>query len=195
MTISVTMAPFPPLSWKEVLWEAADVLPSWRGFQTRQGPYTSLSSKAPSRGQVKLSIAVPVAADGTPALPSAAQRKAYAYLKQHERRVADVVQRRILRAYPRERREAIEALDELAGVLPVVRDVAGLRRVVGMGTVHLLQASRSGQAYVGFELGCNWDDEHGFGVMTHGARVVAHGHADHAFLEWVAERDAPKKPD
>ena len=47
-------------------------------------------------------------------------------------------------------------------------------------------------AYIGFELGCVWDEEHGLGVMTHRDRVVDVGGADTAFTEWIAENDAEK---
>jgi hypothetical protein len=104
--------------------------------------------------------------------------------------ITSAVLKRILRAYPGEREESIDADPELEDELPVIKNVKQLREVIGLGTVHVLPVTRKDRAYIGFELGCEWDEEHGFGVMTHGTRVVVHGGADHAFLEWVAERDA-----
>ena len=44
-------------------------------------------------------------------------------------------------------------------------------------------------AYVGWEFGCTWDDEHGLGVMTHGNPIVNVGAADIAF-GWEAKNDS-----
>ena len=46
--------------------------------------------------------------------------------------------------------------------------------------------------YVGYEFGCEWEDEHGLGVLMHGTRVVDVGFADTAILLWIAEADAEK---
>jgi hypothetical protein len=43
--------------------------------------------------------------------------------------------------------------------------------------------------YIGYELGCTWDEEHGLGVMMHGTRLVAIGQADAALHLWVAQKD------
>lgn len=61
---------------------------------------------------------------------------------------------------------------------------------MGLTTVHVLSASLDGKAYVGFELGCDWDEEHGAGVLLHGKRVVDVGHASVSFHEGDAGADA-----
>jgi hypothetical protein len=187
--ISLTLPPFPPLVWDGYFWSGRHALRSWSGFQRRDGNYTARTSRKPSTGGVKISIKVDSAEDGTPHLPTAAQRRAFQYLVDHESAITAAVLKRVLRAYPGEREASIDALPELEDELPVIKNVNGLRRVIGLGFVHILPVVRKDRAYVGFELGCLWDEEHGFGVMTHGTRVIAHGGADHAFLEWVAERD------
>jgi hypothetical protein len=76
--------------------------------------------------------------------------------------------------------------------LPKEVDRKALRGLVTLTTVHLHWPQRNGLAYVGYELACAWDSEHGVGVMTHGERIVAIGQADTAILGWVAERDLKK---
>ena len=56
---------------------------------------------------------------------------------------------------------------------------------MGLASVHVLDVANAGVAYVGFELGCDWDDEHGAGVMTHKTRIVSFGGRG-SFLEWIA---------
>ena len=64
-----------------------------------------------------------------------------------------------------------------------------LRWLIGLSTVRIFNVSKEGCAYIGFELGCSWEDEHGLGVTTHKKRVVKVGGADTAILEWIAEKD------
>jgi hypothetical protein len=52
-----------------------------------------------------------------------------------------------------------------------------------------MNVSKDGFAYVGYEFGCTWDDEHGLGFMTHKDRIIDFGGADTSFLTWVASGD------
>jgi len=64
---------------------------------------------------------------------------------------------------------------------------------MGLVAIHVLGVAKGGVAYVGLELGCDWDEEHGAGLMLHKARIVKVGGADTSFLEWIAERDGGKR--
>ncbi len=77
-----------------------------------------------------------------------------------------------------------------AHLMPEVQSPEQFRELIGLSTVHILAVAKRGFAYVGFEFGCLWDDEHGFGVLTHKNYVVDIGGADTAFLGWNAEADA-----
>lgn len=79
--------------------------------------------------------------------------------------------------------------EDAAILMPDVNDPFEFNLLIGLSTIHLLNVSKDGIAYVGYEFGCNWDDEHGLGVMTHKDRVIEIGGVDTAFLSWVAERD------
>lgn len=61
---------------------------------------------------------------------------------------------------------------------------------VHVSTLYVHPVSRDGIPYVGIELSCPWDEEHGLGVLMHGPRVVDLGGADTALLLWIAEQDA-----
>ena len=47
-----------------------------------------------------------------------------------------------------------------------------------------------GKPFIGVELGCAWDAEHGVGVLLHGAKALGVGGADTAFTLWIAEKYA-----
>lgn len=73
--------------------------------------------------------------------------------------------------------------------MPDVENITQFKSLIGLSAVHLLHISKEGTAYVGYEFGCTWDDEHGLGVMTHKDRIIEIGGADTSFLTWIAEDD------
>jgi len=48
--VSLTMPPFPPRVWDGFFWKGVDKLPTWAGFQSRRGQYTTRDRRAASRG-------------------------------------------------------------------------------------------------------------------------------------------------
>ena len=61
---------------------------------------------------------------------------------------------------------------------------------MGLYAVNIHQLDNDGVPYVGYEFGCEWDEEHGLVVLMHGTRLIEVGFADTAILLWIAERDA-----
>jgi hypothetical protein len=51
--------------------------------------------------------------------------------------------------------------------LPDVSTIDQFKDLIGISYLHVLSAEKDGYAYIGFELGCTWDDEHGAGVLMH----------------------------
>jgi hypothetical protein len=64
-----------------------------------------------------------------------------------------------------------------------------LKNLIGLSQIHLLNVSKDEVAYVGYQFGCSWDDEHGLGFMTHKDRIIDFGGADKSFLTWIAKED------
>ncbi len=170
-------AGLPDFAWDDSVWTATDTLPSWAGFQSRGGAYGARDRAEPSRGRVKVRISTPL---DTPVLPHASQVAAYRWLKEHEADVARAVRDAAFAYYPGARAEWLRDYPDEAAALPVLADPADLAKVMGLHDVHVIATAKDGFAYIGFEFGCDWDDEHGFGVMTHKDRVVAVGLADTA---------------
>src|SRR5262245_23169299 len=181
----INIPPFPPLMWDKIRWSGevpAALLPSWGGFGGSLDSYW-LAVNAEDR-----------------APPTAQQAAAFRHLLDNEAAVTAAVARALLGYYPEARAECIDGYDgdsaciaEVEAILPeVITDVAGLRPLVGLCGVHVLSVSRGGAAYVGFELGCEWDTEHGAGVLTHLGRVVDIGQADSSFAAWAARKDGGK---
>ncbi len=73
--------------------------------------------------------------------------------------------------------------------MPERLDEAAFRRLHELQGCFIHPTVSGRLAYVGFSMRAEWEREHGVGLLTHGQRVVSVGNADHAFLQWVAERD------
>ena len=168
-------------------WTTKAQLPSWVGFQTRDGPYGSLSSDDPSDGIVTVAFA-PEGRDESPLTEQ--ERASVQWLVDHEAEVTSAVLEGLLTEYPR--------LQELYGYegteretyMPDVSSTEDFRQMIGLHEVHVHQVLKGGLPYVGFEFGCIWDGEHGLGVLMHGTRVVEVGDAQTALTLWIAQRDA-----
>jgi hypothetical protein len=178
--------PFPPLKWGRYFWVGEVRLPSWAGFQTRRGGYGSVSSDKPSDGTARLSVTPED--DSKRTHPTAEQAAAFRYLLDNEAAVAAAVRRALVEYYPGQKDAYLEVYGG-GEELPDISESGDLRPLIGLSSVHVLSVAKDGAAYIGFEFGCVWDDEHGAGVMTHLGRVVATGQADVSFTEWIAEQD------
>jgi hypothetical protein len=131
--------------------------------------------------------------------PTPDQATAFRYLLDNQVAIRNSILHEVFPKYPEWR--SIYASDHdleedesaLSNVLPALNNPAELSKVMGLSTLHVSPIAHAGQAYLGFEFGCPWEEEHGLGVLTHAGRVAAVGHADVCFLDWVAERDARKQ--
>jgi hypothetical protein len=182
MPPTLDVPPFPPLTFGDYAWSGSILLRTWTGFQTRRGPYASVSAAEVSDGTVELRVHC----DGAdPVPPSAEQVAAFAYLLQSEKLVTDSVLTAIFERYPQFREEALGSYaenEEYLAPFPEIARPDQLRPLIGLSIIHVLRDANEGRSYVGFEFGCVWEEEHGLGVMTHGDRVLEVGAADSSFL-------------
>jgi hypothetical protein len=189
MDNAIDIPPFPLLTWDDYSWAGEVRLPSWAGFQSRRGPYGSVSTATPSDGTARLTVDAEAKASPTPE-----QVAAFRHLLENEATVAEAVGRALLDYYPGERAAYLDAYDlGESDEMPEVTALAGLRSLVGLGSVHVLSLAKDGMACIGFEFGCVWDGEHGAGVMSHRGRVIATGQADCSFVQWTAQKGLDKQ--
>lgn len=160
-------------------------LDAWSGFQSRQGPYNAVDKNEATDGTVEVMVGEYVS---SPEFLSLTDEHVNAYgftvADQHQ------VKENILNALMPYYRQVQEdyGLDE-DGSSPVTA-IEQFKDLVGLSRIHLLDVSKDGYAYVGYEFGCTWDEEHGLGVMTHKDRVIEIDSADIAFNTWTAQEDA-----
>lgn len=137
------------------------VLSSWAGYRT------SPKSK-PSTGEVLVAIGGDAGIVDEYEVGKAEQA-AYAGVLKSETAIQEAI------------------LDAIASRVPEATDP---KNQIVLSQIHIHLVKRGGVAYVGYQFNCEWDREHGLGVMMHGTRVVEVGQADTAILAWIAERDA-----
>ena len=100
----------------------------------------------------------------------------------------------VLDAYPKLRLDYFSDYDIPVSEdeLPTIDTMAGLSRVMTLEAVSVHQIFQDGVPYVGYEFACDWDEEHGLGILIHKDRIVELGGADTAWLLWIAEEDLEK---
>lgn len=174
----------PGLSWNDFFWQGEVNLPSWEGSQARGGAYGAVNKSSPSAGVYNLMLEPE---DGEQ--PSFFQESAYEYLLKNEKDIYKNVIEAILKKYPEWYSIFSEYVAETGEEMPETMDGLLITKHTGIANIHILPVEREGMGYIGFELGCSWDEEHGIGVMLHGNRIIDIGGADTAFLSWIAERD------
>jgi hypothetical protein len=187
---TLKLPPLPPLKREMHEWTGKDVLTAWAGTQERHGAYTSRSSKRPSKGSVMIQIPRLGDDDANPRPPAPQQVAAYAYLKENQAQVTDAIMKALLADYKKLRKRWLKHDPDLD--LPEIETADQMRKNVGLGTLHMHGTAKAGHAYVGLELGCTWDEEHGAGVLLHKGRVVAVGQADTSFDDHAAAKDGGK---
>lgn len=170
-------------------WVGEVLLAGWEGFHPR--PHPVRPADAGNAALPGWEVEVRVEGSGSPPEPpTSAQERAFAHLTGREPEITEAVQRAILAEYPRLRELYGYDAETAAEIMPEgVESVDDLQDLIGLHQVHVPATEQDGLAYVGFELGCSWDEEHGLGVMTHGSRVLEVGQADASFQAWTDERD------
>ncbi len=181
---------FPTLQWDDFFWRTTIQLPAWVGYQNRSGAYGSKRASKKLDGLVQLTI--DVLSDEQRSHPTPAQSAAYTHLLKNQKQIQKAILLDLFERYPAYRTAYLAGycLEETSDELPILKRHQQLKDLVGLSSLFVHTVEKDGIAYVGYEFGCDWDEEHGFGAMMHMDRVVEIGDSAVAILQWIAERDA-----
>ena len=154
------LPPYPKLVWDDddLNWKATIVLNSWRGFQSRGGPYGGIDSTVPSDGTVTLLVNPGDDEEETP--PFAEQSAAFQHLLENEQVIHDQIVKAIFERYPKLRaklqkqmKEMLECKmikkkyhDEFLSQMPEISKPSELLRMMGLSHVHVLNVHHDGMA-------------------------------------------------
>ena len=162
------------------------MLPTWK-WHLRAIVTPFGTSRRKSTGKARLRVLM---ADAVRAEPTAAQAKAYAYLVEHQEAIRDALLRAAMKEFNKFLGEHVDELnDELFcqayGRFPKRVSQPELpRSQIKLSSIYLHAADKSGVAYVGYSFDCDWEDEHGLGMLTHRRQVLVAGHAD---VSWSSD--------
>lgn len=180
------MIALPQFEFDDFFWGADVQLPSWAGFRDASRAYGGLTDKS-SNGSTRITYA-PEGRDDAPL--NGDELAQVRWFLDHEAVVAGALLTGLLAAYPalRESYDCYNA-HEMADYMPLISHANDFRTLIGLSGVNIHPIMVTDIPYLGFEFGCEWDQEHGLGILMHGTRFVEVGGADTAILLWVAERD------
>ena len=161
-------------------YEVQITLTAWKGFQSRQGFYGSKDSNETSNGLVKVFI------NGWQVdyvkTTTQEQINSILFLQDNSEKIRDEILNALYKELP-------EIRDIYEDLVPEINSISDLKNFIGLSIIHIMESDKDGFAYIGYELGCDWDDEHGIGVMTHKDRVIEIGQADTSFNSWITYKD------
>ena len=155
-------------------------LPAWKGFESRNGFYGSKNSEKVSDGIIKIHI-IGELKDKDHIL-SQAQFNSIIFLKENAKSIRDSLLKELINQYP----DAKEIYEDL---MPEINSINDYKNNLGLAFLHVMDIGKENHAYIGFELGCTWDEEHGVGIMMHKDRVVKIGLAEESFNHWNCYED------
>lgn len=167
--------------------EGTVTLSAWEGFQSRKGAYNSKDRQKTSDGGVKLTVGEFEISEDLLSV-STEQVTAYNFLVAQQGHIKEIILNAILPYYKQlQQQYGYEEDDES---MPNVTATSHFKNLIGLSSVHLLTVCKDGSAYVGYEFGCKWDEEHGLGVLMHQQRIIEIGAADTSFDTCSAEKDS-----
>jgi hypothetical protein len=184
---------FPEFNWDQHFWVTSAKLPAWAGYQIRSGPYGNVSAQGRSDGTVQILFA-PEGRDEGPL--SDRERDLVKWLIDNQDSVHDAMLERLFDEYPTMREQCLDLFgkDEAKRVLPKLRSPNQLKDIVGISSINVHQIEQDGRPFIGVELDCTWEIEHGVGILLHGDQPLEIGGADTAITLWVAEKYLRKQP-
>ena len=178
---------FPDFKWDDHFWVTSANLPAWRGYQIRNGPYGTVSDAGHSDGIVQILFA-PEGRDDAPL--SEHEIAMVKWVVDNQAAVHDAMLEKLFEDYPamREQARGLFSKEEAKKVLPKVRHPEQLKELVGISSINVHPIEQEGKPFIGVELGCTWEVEHGVGILMHGPEVLEIGGADTAILLWIAKK-------
>ena len=169
-----------------ILIQGSIKLETWKGYQSRLGDYNSIDKIDKSDGSVKLEVG----GDMVIEFPEIKidHVNSYNFLLENQQLLRDNILSELINYYNFLKEEYNYSEEDLE-LMPDITHVNDFSNLIGLSTIHLLNVFKDDFAYVGYEFGCNWDEEHGLGILTYKDRIIEIGCADTSYLTWKAEND------
>lgn len=110
--------------------------------------------------------------------PQDFQKNALNFFYDNQDKVLDALCTGIIQHYPKLMdKYNVKNFDTELG-FPELKSINEVKKIIGIGNIHILHYKKNNYSYIGFECGCPWDEEHGLGVIMYKDRVIDVGSAD-----------------
>jgi hypothetical protein len=183
---------FPDFKWQEYFWVTSARLPAWAGYQIRNGPYGSAAPVGRTDGTMQILFA-PEGRGDEPL--SDHEVSLVKWVIDNQDAIHDATLKKLFEEYSSMRERALDwfGKDEAKKSLPEIRFPNQLKDIVGISSINVHRIEQDGRPFIGVELGCTWDAEHGVGILLHGDKPLEMGGADTAILLWRAKKHLRKQ--
>lgn len=155
-------------------------LDSWKDYQSRQVVCGSNETNSISDGFVKVRVEGKKVESAKKT--TLAQVNAIEFLINHSDKIRDALLTGLL-----DKLSNLKEVDD--NLTPDISGIEGMKKVIGLSYLHVMSSDKDDFAYVGFELDCEWDEEHGIGVIMHKDRIVKIGQAEITHDSWATYVD------
>jgi len=167
-------------------WTTTANFPSWNEIQSRHDLFGAREQALPSDGTVE--IVFMREGRGSETL-TPEEIASVEWVIENEAAISQALFESLAKDYP-DQQEFYEYSDkERAELMPDIESAGDLHALTRLHKVYVHSVQKDGSPYVGFLLGCTWEQEHALGILMHGTRTVEIGWAETAFTAWTAKRD------
>ena len=166
------------LDWEEFYWGGKFKIPVWKGFQSRSGPYCSPDEDGSSVNSVNLALA---SLDEEPHEPHPLQQQEWNNFKKSQKELIPMILDRAFIYYKQTRPNFFSMGPEWVENMPVLSSSEQLISMIGLSIIHISWPYDDDPVLIGLEFGCDWDEEHGMGILLQENKIVKVGMADVAF--------------
>ena len=164
-------------------WAAKVSLPSWTGF--------AVDEDTPS--DETQAVDLTFAPEGRDEQPLTEKELALVgWVVDHEEQVLEAALQGLYEYYPKAKEQLTGFLDDetLDELYPAISSKYELKGLLYIPSIHIHPIFKDGVPFIGVEFECEWDVEHGVGIVMHGTTVHEVGEASNAFMLWCAEQYA-----
>ena len=170
--------PFEGFRWtRSGEWEGQARCSAWAGFCSAEGSFGGSMDTTPSDGS--FTVYVPPHSPKQDRIPSEAQARAYRFQMEHAPQTVNTILNALPSHYTKQRQDYMLSPREM----PDVTNPEDFRRLIGLHAMTIHPFLKDGMSYVGLFFVCEWDTEHGLGVMMHGSQIIEMGDHDSASLD------------
>ena len=165
-------------NWPFPHWTLKAVLPSWKDNRSQRDLQGRRETPEASDGIVEIQLS-PIRRSAEP--PTATEVAAVSWVIENEALISHALIASLFKEYG--------SLQELYGysgkpraeLMPDIERADELRSMIRLHKVYVHRTQKEGTPYSGFLFGCDWEKEHGLGILMQGNRTVKIGWADTAF--------------